>query len=290
MKCEHELQGVSGGIAAKTLDGQDMIVVDRRKLGRRDLIRGLAAGTMILVAPSCETNPETGRSQFVGLAPDEATMATMALDAWRQTLAQTPVSRDPAANARLRRVGEKIAAAANRPNQNWEFVVFDKPEKNAFVLPGNKVGFYKGLLDISERDDHIATVLGHEVGHVTARHAQERYSQALATQGLVAGATMGSQNADPRYRQVGLAALGLGLQVGVLLRYSRLHELEADKVGVDYMHRAGYDVRESVRFWERMGASASGPRPPEFLSTHPEPGTRMAELRAYIQNRGYATF
>jgi predicted Zn-dependent protease len=287
--CEH-VQGLVGARVGQLADGQEIALIDRRKLGRRDLIRGLAAGAMVLVAPSCETNPQTGRTQFVGLAPSEAQMATMALDAWRQQLAETPVSRDPAANARLRRVGERIAEASGRANQPWEFVVFEKNEKNAFVLPGNKVGFYKGLLDISQNDSQVATVLGHEVAHVTNRHAQERYSQGLALQGVMAGAQIGAQNADPRYRNAGLAAVGLGLQVGVMLRYSRLHETEADRVGVDYMHRANYDVRESVRFWEIMARANTGARPPEFLSTHPDPASRIADLRGYIQNRGYATF
>jgi predicted Zn-dependent protease len=263
-------------------------VVDVGKMHRRDLLRAMATGSLVMLAPACATNPETGRSQFVGLASDQM-LAGMALQSWQQLRAETPAYNNPRAQARLANVGGRIAVAANRPNDPWEFVVFDSPEKNAFVLPGGKVGFYRGLMEVAERDDHIASVLGHEVGHVTGRHAAERFSTQLALQGVMIGAQVASQDMDPRTRGIALTALGLGAQVGVLLPFSRRDELEADRLGVDYMHTAGYDVRESVRFWELMAQEGGGRRPPEFLSTHPSPETRMAELRAYINTRGYAT-
>jgi predicted Zn-dependent protease len=275
-------------ITAMSEDGQ-VAYVDPKALKRRDLIRGLASGAMFVVLPACATNPETGRSQFTALAPGDAQMAAMALDAWNEQKAKTPISRDPTANARLQRVGQRIAVASGRTNLPWEFVVFDTNEKNAFVLPGGKVGFYRGLMDISDRDDHIATVVGHEVGHVTGRHAAERFSQGIAAQVGLTAAQAGTGGMDPRTRQIALTALGLGAQVGVLLPYSRLQESEADRIGVDYMVRAGYDPRESVRFWERMNQSG-GARPPTILSTHPDPARRMADLRAYISAKGYATF
>lgn len=257
-------------------------LVDLSKFHRRDIVRALAGGTLLLAG--CETNPYTGRSQFTGLAPGDAQLSAMALDAWTKTKRETPISRDPAANARLQRVGARIANVSGLQNVQWEFVVFDKPDKNAFVLPGGKVGFYKGLMDIATKDDHIATVLGHEVGHVQGRHAAERYSQGAAAQLGSAVAQQTGLGAS----QLGMAALGLGLQVGVLLPFSRGQESEADRIGVDNMHRAGYDVRESVRFWEIMASQSSGSRQPTLLSTHPSPEGRMAELRAYINQRGYA--
>lgn len=255
--------------------------VDLRTLKRRDIVLGLASGTLLLAG--CETNPTTGRSQFTAFAPGDAQLAAMALDVWSKQKAETPISRDPAANARLQRVGARIAAVSGLTNVQWEFVVFDKPDKNAFVLPGGKVGFYKGLMDIATKDDHIATVLGHEVGHVQARHAAERYSQGVAAQLGTAVAQQTGLGAS----QLGMAALGLGLQVGVLMPFSREQESEADRVGVDNMHRAGYDVREAVHFWEIM-AREGGSRGPTLLSTHPSPEGRMAALRAYIVQRGYA--
>lgn len=258
-------------------------LVDLARLPRRDLLRGLAAGTLLLAG--CETNAVTGRSQFTAFAPGDAQLAAMALDSWNEQKAKTPISRDPTANARLQRVGQRIAAVAGLTNVQWEFVVFDTQEKNAFVLPGGKVGFYKGLIDIAPKDDHIACVMGHEVGHVQAKHSAERYSQQVGASVAMQAAQVGLQGAQNQ--GAWLAALGLGAQVGILLPYSRLQESEADRVGVDNMHRAGYDVREAVAFWEIMGRSG-GSRPPTILSTHPSPEGRMADLRAYINARGYA--
>jgi predicted Zn-dependent protease len=264
-------------------DDKGARLVDLSRMGRRDIILGLAGGTLLLTG--CETNAVTGRSQFTAFAPGDAQLAAMALTSWNEQKAKTPISRDPAANARLQRVGQRIANVSGLTNVQWEFVVFDKPEKNAFVLPGGKVGFYKGLMDIAPKDDHIAAVVGHEVGHVQGKHAAERYSQQVGAQLGMTAAQVGL--AGSRNSNAWLAALGLGAQVGILLPYSRLQEAEADRVGVDNMHRAGYDVREAVAFWEIMSREG-GARPPQILSTHPDPANRMAELRAYINQKGYA--
>jgi predicted Zn-dependent protease len=262
------------------------MLVNVDKMDRRDLIRAMATGSLVLLAPACATNPETGRSQFTGLASDNM-MASMALQSWQELRQQTPAWNNSRAQSRLTNVGQQIALAANRPNDPWEFVVFDSDELNAFVLPGGKVGYFRGLMEISDRDDHVATVVGHEVGHVTGRHAAERFSQQMAAQGLMIGAQLGTQEMDPQTRGVALAALGLGATVGLLLPYSRLQESEADRLGIDYMYRAGYDVRESITFWDRMN-QRGGSRPPTLLSTHPSPEQRMIDLRNYINTRGYA--
>lgn len=258
-------------------------LVDLSKLKRRDVILGLASGSLLLA--SCETNAVTGRNQFVGLAPGDQQLAAMALDSWSKQKASTPISRDPRLNAQLQRVGQKISAVSGLTNVQWEFVVFDKDDKNAFVLPGGKVGFYRGLMQLAENDDQIAAVMGHEVGHVQARHAAERYSQQTGSSILMGAAQIGLQGSQNS--NAWMAALGLGTQVGILLPYSRLQETEADRVGVDNMHKAGYDVRQAVRFWEIMEAGGAA-RAPTILSTHPSPQGRMAELRAYINQRGYA--
>jgi predicted Zn-dependent protease len=237
-------------------------LVSLDSMPRRDVIRRLLAGTMVLGVAS------TGACSSVGefLAPSDAR-----------------------ANARLQAVGQKIARVAPVQNAAWEFVVFDSKELNAFVLPGGKVGFYKGLIDFTENDDQIAAVMGHEAGHVVARHAALRAGQQSAASLGVAlgGAALGGLPRDQQEMAIGV--LGAGATVGILLPFSRNNELEADKLGVDYMHTAGYDVKQSVRLWERMGA-ASSERPTEWMSTHPNPETRIAELRAYITSRGYATF
>lgn len=245
---------------------------------RRDVIRALGASGLALAASACATNAELGREQFIII--DEASLQQASLQAWAQQRQQTPLWNNRAAQQRLERVGMRVAQGAGRGNQQWEFALFDTPEKNAFVLPGNKVGFYRGLYEICVNDDYMATVLGHETGHVSARHAAERYSQQTAAQvGLqVAGARINSELA--------MAALGLGAQVGVLLPFSRQQESEADRLGLNYMHAASFDVKQAIPFWNAM-ASGGGSRPPQLLSTHPDPQARIADIRAYINAQGW---
>ena len=264
------------------------------QLHRRDIVRGLWAGTMVAFTgvAGCSTNPATGRSQLAFLSDSQ--LVTMSAEAWTQTKQETPISTDKAGNARLLRIGERIKTVASErtpslAQADWEFVLFDSEEKNAFVLPGGKVGFYKGLLDFVDNDDQAAAVLGHEVGHVEGRHANERMSQQTLGQVALVGTTVavGSSELNSTEQQMILAAAGAGLTLGIILPYSRKHELEADKLGVDSMYAAGYDVKQSVRLWEKMGADRNG-APPEFMSTHPSPETRITELRNYINARGYA--
>lgn len=242
----------------------------------------LAAGVAMAVLAACATNPVTGRSQL--LLVDESQLTQASALAWQEVKQQTPTLNDAAAQARVRRVGLNIGRAAGQDTSGWEFVVFDSPERNAFVLPGGRVGVYRGLLELAQNDDQLATVIGHEVAHVTARHSAERASQSALTQvGLTAGQALGgSQNG----RLLG-AALGLGAQYGVLLPYSRLQESEADRIGLDYMAKAGYNPRQSVTFWERMRDAAGGGRTPQFLSTHPDPDNRIRALQEQIARQGY---
>jgi predicted Zn-dependent protease len=251
-------------------------------MNRRDLVKALSGGS-VLVVGGC-----AGAAEF--FAPSDDALMQMSAQAWQETKAQTPISRDATANRRLQAVGSRIAPASGLQGLDWEFVVFEGEEKNAWVLPNGKVGFYKGLIDFVENDDQIAAVLGHEVGHVAARHAALRAGQQTATAvGLqVGGAVVGSTaNLSSQALEMVMAAAGAGAQVGILLPFSRNNELEADKLGVDYMNTARYDVRQAVRLWERMG-QASTQRPTEWMSTHPNPETRIQELRAYINTRGYA--
>lgn len=260
--------------------GTDAVHSSLRALDRRWLLKGAAASAAAAALSACETttNPETGREQFIIV--DDAQLQQASLSAWDQMRQQTPTWRNAAAQRRLETVGRRVVQAAGRGNQNWEFVLFDSPQKNAFVLPGGQVGFYRGLYEISERDDWIATVLGHETGHVTGRHAAERYSRDYATQlGLqVVGSQVNSQLA--------MAALGLGAQVGVSLPFSRSQEAEADILGIRYMQAAGYDPKQAIPFWQRM-EEGGGQRQPEFLSTHPNPDNRIQRIRDYINQQGW---
>ena len=239
------------------------------------LLLGGAAG-------GCAYNPELGRSQVVLV--DDAALAQAAASAWRQTLERGRISRNAADQTRVRSVGQRIVTAAGLGHLNWEYVVFEDPSVNAFVLPGGRMGVNTGLLRLVQNDAQLAAVIGHEVAHTAARHAAERQSTtALAQIGLgVAGAAAGDSGVGRAIGQFG----GAGAQLGFLLPFSRRHELEADRLGVDYMQRAGYDPREAVNLW-RLMAQRGAQRGPEFASTHPSDATRIAQLEAYIRSRGW---
>ena len=260
-------------------------VVAPKHIHRRDIVRGLWAGTMVLGVAGvggCESVAEV-------FAPSDSDLLAMSAQAWQETKAQTAISKDPVANKRLQAVGPRIARAANRPNDAWEFVVFDSPEKNAWVLPGGKVGFYKGLMDFCDTDDMVACVLGHEVGHVTARHAALRAGQQTATNLALqaGGAALGSTvKLSSDQLNMAMAVAGAGAQVGIFLPFSRDNELEADRLGVDYAHSAGYDSRQAVKLWEKMKAAETS-KPTEWMSTHPSSETRIKDLKTYINAKGW---
>ena len=208
----------------------------------------------------------------------------MADQAWSDLRAQTPVAADPAAQARLEKIGWKIVEASGRTDLAWEFVVFDRPEINAFVLPNGKVGAFKGLLDFVQDDDELAGVLGHEVGHVLARHPSERVSQQMAVEvgvNVLQAILANGEYAEHAGEVAG--ALGMGAMYGVILPYSRNHELEADRLGVDLAQRAGFDPAGAIRFFERMAEQGrEQPEAPEVLSTHPADERRLAVLREAV--------
>ena len=234
----------------------------------------------LLMFVGCTTVPQTGRSALHLVNSDE--LASMSAAQFSELKQETPISRDPAYNAQVRRVGERIAYAAgpDMPNAQWEFVVFDDDDQiNAFAMPGGKVAVYTGILKIARTDDELAIVMGHEVAHVAAGHGNERMShQMLATGGALAldfGTAAADLDSDER--ALALAVFGAGASFGVILPYSRYHESEADEIGLIYAAKAGYDPRAAITFWERMEAQSNG-APPEFLSTHPAGSTRIRKL------------
>jgi predicted Zn-dependent protease len=162
--------------------------------------------------------------------------------------------------------------------------VFENTAPNAFVLPGGHVGVTTGLLKIVDNDDQLAAVIGHEAGHVVARHAAERQSQTMASSLLlgVLGATVGGGTGQAINSYGGDAA-----KYGFLLPFSRKQELEADRLGVDFMQRAGYRPREAVTLWEHMQAQGGASSTPQLASTHPSDATRIAALKNYLAQRGW---
>ena len=238
----------------------------------------------LLVLVGCATAPETGRRQV--LLIDPAQEARMGLQAFQQVKQETPVARDRAANAKLQAVGRRIAGVVEMPEAQWEFVLFAADEPNAFALPGGKIGVNTGILPITKTESGLATVIAHEIAHVTARHGAERMSQGLLVQmgGTALSAALGSQ--APGTQEIAMRAYGLGAQVGVMLPYSRIQEYEADRIGLLYMARAGFDPREAVAFWRRFQAygqgQGQGRRAPEFLSTHPLDDNRIAQIERFL--------
>ncbi|MFQ5896945.1 MAG: M48 family metallopeptidase [Candidatus Methylomirabilia bacterium] len=245
---------------------------------------GLATGLLLLLGlwVACETVPITGRSQLILLS--EAQEVRMGLQAYRQILGKSKVSRDPELNAMVRRVGSRIASATGRTDYRWEFTVIEGDKRiNAFALPGGKVAVYTGMLRVTKDDAGLATVIGHEVAHAIARHGAERVSQGLLVQVGLTAVQVGMANRDPRTVRRVATLLGAGASVGVILPFSRAQESEADRLGLIYMARAGYDPRAAISFWQRMEAATRGRgRPPEFLSTHPSHGARIRQIQRWI--------
>lgn len=267
------------------MDEPKFKLIDKKvTMSRREILQGLAAGSVVILAPGCTYNEELGRSQLLFVSSGQ--MAQLGASAWSDLKKKERISRNPKYINRMRRVAPRIIqASGNNPSQ-WEVQVFESKALNAFALPGKKIGFYTGILDVMDNDDQIATVMGHEVAHVNYNHSGERYSQStLAQTGLTVAqvATSGT-----RYGPQLMGVLGVGATFGVILPFSRRHELEADRFGLRYMHRAGYNPVESVRFWEKMSAKKSGKAPPEFASTHPSDQTRIAQLRREIAQLGRA--
>lgn len=251
---------------------------------RRPFSLLLLAGCLIAVLIGCITAPVTGRKQFNIFSSTEE--MRMGLTSFEQMKQEVKVSNDPQANALLQKVGQKIAAAAahDLPNAQWEFVVFDNPEPNAFCLPGGKIGIHTGILPITKDEAGLATVIGHEVAHATARHGGERMSTAtaLGTGGAVVAAV--TSNRDTQERAMWNGLYGLGASVGLALPHSRAQESEADRIGLTYMARAGYDPAEAVNFWKRFGEHnrQHGGDLVWFLRTHPLDEQRIQDIQKWI--------
>lgn len=236
------------------------------------------AAMLLTTVAACETVPVTGRTQLNMV--DEGTEQKLGEQAFGEIKAKSKISKDPAANAMVQRVGQRVAAASGL-KENWEFIVIDEPQVNAFALPGGKIAVYTGILPVAGDDAGLATVLSHEVGHVMAHHAAERISQSQiidAGTGVAAILLGGATGTDPN-AVAGL--LGAGAAVGLTLPFGRQQEYEADRIGLTLMARAGYDPRSAVGFWQRM-SQKSGGGGPEFLSTHPAGENRVARIQELL--------
>lgn len=258
-------------------------------LGARGAFSACAALGLFGSIVGCYRAPGTGRDQLIFISEEKE--IKMGVTAFREVLRQAPLNMNPEINEMVHRVGQRIAAAANKPEYHWEFAVIqDDKTINAFALPGGKVAVFTGLLKYTKNEDGLATVMGHEVAHALQRHGAERMSRNILEQiaqiGAMAGAVTGA--VDPGVLQGAMSAYG----VGVSLPFNRKQESEADFIGLRLMAQAGYDPREAVPFWERMSGCPrnmigtlcfrSAAAIPEFLSTHPSDVSRIRQLEAWV--------
>ena len=229
----------------------------------------------------CANAPVTGRSQMILIGADQE--MALGLSESENILSQSKLTTNKTLAARVENIGKKIVAVSEEAKQyEWSFYVIEEDVLNAFALPGGKVFFYTGILKLMANDDQIATVMGHEIGHVLARHGAERMSQQMATN--LGGQILSTALNLPAGQQgIFEMVYGTASNYGVILPFSRKHETESDIIGVNLMFKAGYDPNEAVAFWEKMSSAKSGAASPEFLSTHPADSTRIADIKNYIK-------
>jgi len=240
---------------------------------------------------ACATVPVTGRKQL-DLVPDSE-LLTMSYSEYTTVMKKSKLSTDQDKVDMVRRVGKRIATAAEDflvkeglgsevKNYKWEFnLIQDDKTVNAWCMPGGKVAVYTGLLPVTRDETGLAVVVGHEVAHAIAKHGGERMSQGLLTQLGGVGLAVALSTQPAAAQSIFMQAYGVGTQVGVLLPYSRLHESEADHIGLILMAKAGYDPRAAVPLWQRMNQQG-GARPPELLSTHPAPESRIKDIQSLL--------
>ncbi|TGL74005.1 M48 family metallopeptidase [Leptospira jelokensis] len=223
----------------------------------------------ILILYQCSTSP-TGRKQIILLKDDQ--MNEMGNEAFLDMKSKTPIDTRSNTNAYVNCIVDSQLQVTTDTTgvTKWEVVVFKDNTPNAFALPGGKIGVYTGMFSVAKNKDQLAAVIGHEIGHVIARHGNERVSQNQLTSG-------GLKVLESMGKPAVAGALGMGAKFGVLLPFSRKHETEADLIGLEIMAMSGFDPRESVNLWKNMSAISSG-KPNELLSTHPSDETRMKQL------------
>ncbi len=232
----------------------------------------------------CSTVTETGRRQLILLSVQQEQQ--LGFSSFETMKSSVPISQDKEQIALLKKVGERIARVSGLPKAQWEFVLFDSPEANAFCLPGGKVGVFTGILPITQDEAGLATVIGHEVAHAVARHGAERVSEAMMLQlgGGVLQSGLESYGYDTKTQAAAATVYGMTTQLGRVLPHSRGQESEADYMGLLFMARAGYDPEAAIGFWQRFAAqnqSSGGARTAWFLRTHPLDQKRIEQLRQW---------
>ena len=221
--------------------------------------------SLIIIAGCTHKTPYTNRSQMIFMSPkDELALGEKS---YQEALSDAKVITETKDANRVKTIGSKIAKVANRSDFNWEFNLVQNDALNAFCLPGGKVVVYTGILKVARNDDQLATVISHEIAHALARHGAERMSSSMVQQGVQALGNVVLAVGAPEYQNIFNQTYGIGTQVGVMLPYGRMQESEADEIGIYLMNKAGYNVHESLKFWENM--SDGKKETSDFLSTYP---------------------
>jgi len=248
---------------------------------------------VLTLLSQCATVPVTGRKQLSLVSNDE--IIPMSFDQYKQVLAESKLSNDKEQVALIKKVGSRIQTAVEEylteigaqdqlTGFDWEFNLIDNDSTvNAWAMPGGKVAFYTGILPICQDEKGIAVVMGHEVAHAIANHGRERMSQGLIAQLGMSSVSVAMGQNPTLTQEVLLQSIGAGTQLGIL-KFSRTHESEADRIGLIFMAIAGYDPHEAPTFWERMASNSGGGAPPEWMSTHPSNQTRISDLNEQIPN------
>lgn len=250
-------------------------------------------GVLTLVT-GCTTNPATGKRSFTLLSWEEERQmgAEAAPQFTEQFGGEVP---NQQLQGYVSGIGLRMTEVVEEgvPDLQWEFTLLNTGVINAFALPGGKVFFTRGLAERLDNEAQMAGVIGHEIGHVTARHGNQRISKQIGFNIAITGAAIAVGVADEdsdvrKYGQYAVPAMAIGGNV-VLLRYGRQEELEADRLGMRYMSRVGYDPVAQRQVMEILEAASAGPRPPEFLSTHPYPESRIEQINKLLKTQYAAT-
>lgn len=253
------------------------------------VVSGILATSILLAA--CSTVPLTGRKQL-SLIP-ASQMLSMSYQEYGTFLKSNRVSTDAQATAMVKRIGGRVEGAVERyfkekgiegslAGYQWEFTLVEDKQVNAWCMPGGKVVVYTGILPVTQTEEGLAVVMGHEIAHAVAEHGNERMSQGLLAQLGGVGLDAALKDKPQQTRELWQTAFSVGSQVGVLLPFSRTQESEADELGLTFMAMAGYNPQEAVTFWQRMSANKAGQAPPEYLSTHPSDETRIRQIQEHM--------
>ncbi len=246
---------------------------------------------VIFMFSACNTVPVTGRKQLSLISNDE--IFPMSFQSYQSVLDSSKLATDQSQVNMVKTVGKSIQKAVEEfmaekgmsdelKGYKWEFNVIDEDIVNAWCMPGGKVVFYTGILPICQNETGVAVVMGHEVAHAIANHGGERMSQGMVQQLGFSALSVAIAEKPAATQQIYETAYGVTTNVGGMLPFSRLHESEADKMGLIFMAMAGYDPREAPEFWKRMSEQSGGGAPPEFMSTHPAHETRIQQLNEAI--------